>query len=84
MPDDMTKSYVGTLAGSLNPLKPQELVQQTSPPAGPDHTRPSPQPDNTQPGETIAGSDGSMVTASPSSSGTGQMILGAGTRAPNE
>ncbi len=80
----MTKGYVGTLAGSLNPLRPQDLVQQTSPPAGPVHPGPSPQRDKTQPGEAIAGSDGSMVTASPSSSGTGQMILGAGTRAPNE
>ncbi len=77
--DDMSKSYTGTLGGTLNLVDPQVLHRQTSVPAGPDHQRGS-APAGNQPNENIGAGDGSMVVHSPSASSTGEMHPGAGAR----
>jgi hypothetical protein len=76
----LQKSYVGQVQGWLNDLSGQIASLQSS--FTPAVAAGMPQyPGGTQPGETTGGGDGGMVTSTPSSSGTAQMVPGAGQRA---
>ncbi|HEX9487845.1 MAG TPA: hypothetical protein VF976_12320 [Gemmatimonadales bacterium] len=83
----MAKTYVQTVAGYVNPdIDPVAMNAAFTAPVDPAQAMKSPSgplaPSAVQPNETIAGSTGAMVTESPSDSGTGAMVPGAGTRAP--
>jgi len=83
----LEKSYVPHLGAMLNDLSGQlpDLAAATSPAVDPRQAPARPgaprDPGLTQPGETTNGSDGSMITATPSQSGDASMHVGAGRRA---
>jgi hypothetical protein len=76
----LNKSYVGQVQGWLNDLSGQIASLQSS--FTPAVAAGMPQyPGGLQPGEAVGGGDGDMVTDTPSGSGTGAMVPGAGVRA---
>ena len=86
---DLDKSYVGggpaPLGGQLNAVPdPAGASYWFTPQPDPAQAMKSPggplAPSAVQPGETIAGSTGAMVTQGPSQSGLGVPVPGAGTR----
>lgn len=75
------KTLVNFLAGALNVFTPEQvkaLHGQISPLGDPTAVRPS--PGGLQPAEAVGGASGSMVVTTPSGSGTGAMVPGAGQR----
>jgi hypothetical protein len=72
------------LTPKMTPIDPIAANAQFTPAADPAQAMKSPggplAPSAIQPRETVAGSDGSMVVSSPSASGSGAPVFGAGTR----
>ena len=75
----LEKTYVPNLGGVANDLSGQIASLQAA--FTPAVAAGMPQsPGSGQPGENVGGSDGSPVTTTPSSSGTGAMVPGVGQR----
>jgi len=75
----LEKTYVPNLGGVATDLSGKvEALQSAFTPAVAAGMPAS--PTGPQPAETVGGSTGAMVTSGPSSSGTGSMVPGAGTR----
>jgi hypothetical protein len=78
MEGELSKSYVDNFGGTMNdvPARAKDWFQ-PDPAARRDFVvAPA---TSAQPAENVGGGDGSMVTASPSGSGTGTLVPGAGT-----
>jgi hypothetical protein len=83
-PAPMHKTLVSSVAGAITNVDQAAANRAFTPAVDPQQQQGAPgQPGGgrvTQPGETIGGADGSMVTATPSASGTGTMEPGVGNR----
>ncbi len=73
----LSKSYVGQVQGWLNDLsgRVRDLHAEISGAVDPQQQVVPMPPPGLQPNETVGNSDGSMVTDSPSGSGTGEMVI---------
>ena len=77
--DELTKTYVGSVSGAVVDLSQQLSALQSSFTPAVASGMPA-TPGRLQPGETTGGAGGEMVVDSPSDSGTGLVVPGAGER----